>query len=242
VYLRWDPSWLVPQTLPPHPLKYIHLIYAQWFKMPFVNPGLKLDFTCSGGVDDRLFGLIVGYCDQFDTCLLCKEGDGEKVHYHCHAVIHTTRRADSVKRSLKKLYEDNNYIWDNRRTVVVKTITAMAGALSYVYKEKVVLLCKSIILDQIRPWKLSNLPKKTKVVLLTKGNAVDNIIRYSDSCGIECKDYETFKNVIKEMALAKYRVCMILRNIRPIMIDVLAHYGDVSHLDAFLDEACNYPR
>ncbi len=199
---------------------------------------VKIDFTNSGGVDEKLFKLIIAFCDKFDVCLLCKEGDGKGVHFHAHCVIETKKRTDNLKRSIKGFYEDNGYRFI-RITVVIKNCVDIAGALSYVYKDKCVLLCKGYSVDRIKDWSTRKPSVKVKSCYLTMGNAVDKIITYCDDQGIKCDDYETFKNVIKDMAIAKYRVSMILRNIRPIMIDVLAHYGDTRHLSAFLDEKCN---
>ncbi len=202
---------------------------------------LKIDFTVEGGLDDKLYGLIKSFCDRYDTCLLCKEGGDGEVHAHAHAVIETKSRVDSVKRTLKKVYVDNGYGW-KRCTVMIKPCVNVAGALSYVYKEKKVILSKGYILANIKDWVkkkvVENKPKRV-TCYLTMGNAVDKIIDYAEDQGITIDDFETFKEVLKDMALARYRVCQILRNIRPIMIDVLAHFGDSRHLDAFLDLNCN---
>ncbi len=205
---------------------------------------VKIDFTVSGGIDEKLYSLIKDFCDKFDTVLLCKEGGDGDTHAHAHAVIEVSIRTDNFKRTIKKLYTENGYGW-TRCTVMVKKCVDVAGALRYVYKEKRVMLCKGYIVKNIKPW--ADKPKKDKVkrkgregvVYLTMGNAVDKIIDYAEDQGIKVDDYLTFKQVLKDMALAKYRVCMILRNIRPIMIDVLAHFGDSVHLDAFLDLNCN---
>ncbi len=200
---------------------------------------LKLDFTASGGIDEKLFVLIKKYCNKFDMCLLCKEGGmGTDKHLHCHAIIETAKRTDSVKRALKKIYEDNGYIW-NRNTLCIKNVVEIKGALSYVYKDKCVILNKGYVLDTIIPWVDKKHKTKVKCCFLTMGNAVDRIIAYCDDQGIKCDNFLTFKYVIKQMAVAKFRVANILKNIRPVMIDVLAHYGDTTHLDAFLEEKCN---
>lgn len=199
---------------------------------------VKIDFTASGGIDDKLYTLIKGFCNKFDVCLLCKEGDGKDVHHHAHAVVETKKRTDNLKRSIRKFYEDNGYKFA-RCTVCIKNCVDVGGALSYVYKDKCVLLNKGYILSQIKVWATRKQPVAVKTCYLTMGSAVDKIIQYCDDQGIKCQDYETFKYVLKSMAVAKYRVSMILRNIRPIMIDVLAHYGDTAHLESFLDLHCN---
>ncbi len=199
---------------------------------------LKIDFTVSGGMDDKLYELVKGFCDSFDVCLLCREGGDGETHAHAHAIIQTKKRSDNVKRTLKKLYQDNGYGW-SRASVMIKSVVAIDGALSYVYKEKKVILCKGYILGNIKKWSAAIKKVKRATCYLTMGNAVDKIIDYAEDQGIRIDDYQTFNLVIKDMAVARYRLSMILRNIRPIMIDVLAHFGDTVHLDAFLDLNCN---
>ncbi len=203
-------------------------------------PSLKIDFTVSGGMDDKLYELVKGFCDSYDVCLLCKEGGDGETHPHAHAVIQTKKRSDNVKRTLKKMYCDNGYGW-SRASVMIKVVVGIEGALSYVYKEKKVILCKGYILANIKEW--SSIKKVVKIkrvtCYLTAGNAVDKIIDYAEEQGIKIDDYQTFNLVLKDMAVARYRLSMVLRNIRPIMIDVLAHFGDTVHLDAFLDLNCN---
>lgn len=197
---------------------------------------VKIDFTNAGGIDEDLMNAIKAWCDGFDVCLLCREGDGQKVHVHAHAVVHTTKRTDNLRRTLKKVYEDNDGTW-HPRAVYIKQVSAMDGALSYVYKDKDVVLSKGIILDKIKPYSIK--AKKRSSTLLTMTNAVDHICDWCDSNEISCDNVETFKHVIKQMALQGYRIASVANRLRAIMVDVLANYGDVSHLDTLIDEQCN---
>ncbi len=203
------------------------------------NKCLKVDFTAEGGFDDESYKLIQEFCSSYNPVLLCMEGDGLDTHKHAHAVISTSSRPDNFKRKIKKLYEDNGLRW-NKFTVLCKQVVNLEGALSYVYKEKRILICLGYDPKLIKDWKV---PVKVntglKTFVLNQGNAVDKIIVFADSMGIKVNDLATFKQVLKSMALSKFRLSLILKNIRPIMIDVLANYGDVSHLDSFLDEKCN---
>ncbi len=206
------------------------------------SDSVKVDFTHSGGLDDKLLKIIVSFCDQFEPVLLCKEGDGKDVHIHAHAVIGTKSRADNFKRKIKTLYQDNGYEW-TRYSVKVKPICEIKGALSYVYKDKLVLLVKSYDLSQILPWvkfEKEKKDKKSEYFVLNNGNAVYRIISYADKMGVRINDLQTFKQIVCSMSQDKYRFTIILKNIRPIFITVMAHYGNTSHLEAFLDEKCNY--
>lgn len=186
---------------------------------------LKIDITYSGGVPPKIVELWKELLTPIPYHLLCEEGgDGHAEHYHLHCVCQSTYaktcnfRQRVVRPRYDKIEEECT-----PTAVMIRRCTDLAGALSYVYKDKRVLMSRGYDLDTIREWKFKSKPKKN-VMYLTRQNAVEKCIAFAEEQGLVIIERHEFIELVAAMGLEGYRFSKI-RNWRELAGDVCLHFG-----------------
>lgn len=202
-------------------------------------PKYKVDITESGGVSQGLKNAMMKAFKKSEYYILCEEGgDGTNQHYHLHGILESNyTRTDNLRRRVfKKVYKEADVTMTNR-SLVIKLVSDLEGALAYCYKEKRVLCHSGIMLDRIRPWKKKSqkhMPRK-KRVRVTRTNFNNMVIWYCEEQGITPKSALDVRNVITDMMKDGYSI--IPGNwVRGQVADILAYFGEVDYAKEYLDE------
>lgn len=201
----------------------------------------KLDITERNGVSDELKLGFIDYFQQHDYYILVEEGgEGTEQHYHLHGILRSDHsRTDNLRRSLKPMYK----IMEKQLTTVgvrISVVSCLAGALSYVYKDKRVLTMSGILLDNITEWKSNPVKSGLKgFTQVGKHNYVQHVTSYCDAAGIRPQSWEEVRNVMSDMIREKYMFgqgnwC------KEVVGKVLQYYGERKYVLAAWDMSCNF--
>lgn len=207
------------------------------------------------------FTCVDTFCEEFeeklaswharkcDSVLLVREGaDGSDTHLHYHSVAaFKNKQAAGVSRQAETFYKKLGMEWDKRRSVVVKKVCDLFGALHYLMKAqpagRAPLMVKGWKLSWIKEMSLKSLKKMPHAQLLkdqyilSPKTATNMILEFANRKGLPITGRESFRGVIKEMIADHYRVSSIWPKITIIYAEVLMECGNHSGFDQVFDNA-----